>query len=219
MNIAGLLKTATIDFPHRLAAVVFTAGCNYDCGFCHNRGLLTATDFEDNGEVMRFLEKRAGLLDGVVISGGEPTLQKDLLGFARSVKELGYDVKLDTNGSNPGVVDGLLSGGLVDYVAMDYKAPLARYPEICGAQADGFLETLGLLRASDAEWELRTTMIPQIGRDELRGMAEAVGRLPLYALQLYRPVGIEKLRIYTPQEIASMAEDLKDIQPNVFARC
>ena len=177
MNIAGLLKTATIDFPHRLAAVVFTAGCNYDCGFCHNRGLLTATDFEDNGEVMRFLEKRAGLLDGVVISGGEPTLQKDLLGFARAVKELGYDVKLDTNGSNPGVVDGLLSGGLVDYVAMDYKAPLARYPEICGAQADGFLETLGLLRASDAEWELRTTMIPQIGRDELRGMAEAVGRL------------------------------------------
>ena len=153
MNIAGLLKTATIDFPRRLAAVVFTAGCNYDCGFCHNRGLLDAADFKDNGEVLRFLEKRAGLLDGVVISGGEPTLQKDLAGFAATLKELGYDVKLDTNGSNPQMVGRLLDGGLVDYVAMDYKAPLARYPEVCGAGADGFLETLGLLWDSGIEWE------------------------------------------------------------------
>jgi len=168
---------------------------------------------------MRFLEKRAGLLDGIVISGGEPTLQKDLVEFAGMLKALGYDVKLDTNGSNPQVVGKLLDGGLVDYVAMDYKAPLARYPEICGAGADGFLETLALLRDSNAEWELRTTMIPEIGGEELREMAEAVPALPLYALQLYRPVRIEKLRVYTPQDIVRMAEELKDIQPNTLARC
>ena len=219
MNIAGLLKTATIDFPRRLAAVIFTAGCNYDCGFCHNRDLLTTRKYVDNAEVMRFLEKRAGLLDGIVISGGEPTLQKDLVEFAGMLKALGYDVKLDTNGSNPQVVGKLLDGGLVDYVAMDYKAPLARYPEICGAGADGFLETLALLRDSNAEWELRTTMIPEIGGQELREMAEAVPALPLYALQLYRPVRIEKLRVYTPQDIVRMAEELKDIQPNTLARC
>ena len=219
MNIAGLLKTATIDFPRRLAAVVFTAGCNYDCGFCHNRGLLDAADFKDNGEVLRFLEKRAGLLDGVVISGGEPTLQKDLAGFAATLKELGYDVKLDTNGSNPQMVGRLLDGGLVDYVAMDYKAPFARYPEVCGAGADGFLETLGLLWDSGIEWELRTTVIPEISEAELREMAEAVSPLPLYALQLYRPVRIEKLRVYTPQDVARMAEGLKGIQPNTLARC
>lgn len=219
MNVAGLLKTATIDFPHRLAAVVFTAGCNYDCGFCHNRGLLTAREYVDNAEVMRFLEKRAGLLDGIVISGGEPTLQKDLVEFARTLKELGYDVKLDTNGSHPEVVGRLIDGSLVDYVAMDYKAPLARYPEICGAGADGFLETLGLLRDSGIEWELRTTMIPEIGEAELREMAKAVLPLPLYALQLYRPVRIEKLRVHTPQNITQMAEGLKGIQPNTIARC
>ena len=133
MNIAGLLKTATIDFPHRLAAVVFTAGCNYDCSFCHNRALLGAAELMEDGEVLRFLEKRAGLLDGVVISGGEPTLQKDLAEFAGTLKGLGYDVKLDTNGSDPEAVGRLLDGGLVDYVAMDYKAPFSRYPEICGA--------------------------------------------------------------------------------------
>ena len=219
MNIAGLLKTATIDFPHRLAAVVFTAGCNYDCSFCHNRALLGAAELMEDGEVLRFLEKREGLLDGVVISGGEPTLQKDLAEFAGTLKGLGYDVKLDTNGSNPEAVGRLLDGGLVDYVAMDYKAPFSRYPEICGAGADGFLETLGLLRASEIEWELRTTVIPEISEAELREMAEDVPPLPLYALQLYRPVRIEKLRVYTPQDIGRIAEALKGVQPNVTARC
>lgn len=219
MNVAGLLKTATIDFPHRLAAVVFTAGCNYDCGFCHNRHLLHYAQLMDEEEVMRFLKKRAGLLDGIVISGGEPTLQKDLAGFARTLKELGYDVKLDTNGSNPAVLNELLEQKLVDYVAMDYKAPLARYEEICGADADGVLETLDLLCGADIEWELRTTMIPQLNLNELVQMAQAVPALPLYALQLYRPVGVEKLRIYSPADVTNAAEEIRKIQPNTITRC
>ena len=219
MNIAGILKTATIDFPHRLAAVVFSAGCNYDCGFCHNRHLLHGAELVDFDEVMRFLEKRAGLLDGIVLSGGEPTLQKGLAGFAEKLKVLGYDVKLDTNGSNPAVVRDLLARGLVDYVAMDYKAPFARYPEICGAPADGVEETLDVLADAKIEWELRTTVIPQLSEEELEQMAKAVPRLPLYALQLYRPVGVEKLRVYTPQDIARLAEGIREIQPNTVSRC
>ncbi len=221
MNIAGLLKTATIDFPHRLAAVVFTAGCNYDCGFCHNRDLLTTTDFMDNTEVMAFLKKRAGLLDGIVLSGGEPTLQSDLIPFAEHLKELGYDIKLDTNGSSPAAVRKLLERKLVDYVAMDYKAPFARYPEICGGTCDpvSVLETLGILFDSDIEWELRTTVIPQLLPDDLRVMAAAVDTLPAYALQLYRPVGIERHRIYTPRDIEKLTQELSESQPNIFARC
>lgn len=218
MKIAGLLKTATIDFPHRLAAVMFTPGCNYDCGFCHNRHLLSDVELLDEGETMRFFEKRAGLLDGVVISGGEPTLQTDLVSFAERLKAFGYDVKLDTNGSNPNVVRALLESKLVDYVAVDYKAPLARYREICGANADGVMETVELLRQSDVEWELRTTMIPQLSEEELKEMAAAVPALPLYALQLYRPVGVEKLRVYTPQDVVRIAEEIKTSQPNVIVR-
>lgn len=221
MNIAGLLKNGTIDFPHRLAAVVFTAGCNYDCGFCHNRHLLNTRDFMDDREVRTFLEKRAGLLDGVVLSGGEPTLQKDLVPFAGYLKELGYEVKLDTNGSNPTVVKTLLERNLLDYVAMDYKAPFARYAEICSGQADAtpVQETLNILFASDIEWELRTTVIPQLSREDLYEMASAVDTLPAYALQLYRPVGVEKLRIYSPQEIEDFAKGLTSSQPNTFSRC
>lgn len=219
MNIAGLLKTATIDFPHRLAAVVFTAGCNYNCGFCHNRTLLTETTYMDMDEVMHFLKKRANVLDGIVISGGEPTLQEDLSDFARQLKELGYDVKLDTNGSNPELVEKLLQEALVDYVAMDYKAPFDRYTEICRMDATGVRETLALLRQSNIEWELRTTVIPQLSEIELQEMAKEVGILPAYALQLYRPMGIERMRIYTPQDITKLAESLHDLQPNIMTRC
>ena len=101
MRIAGLSKLTTIDFPGRLACILFTAGCNYDCGFCHNRSLLYTDTLLDEDEVWSFLRKRAGQLEGVVISGGEPTLQWDLEDAARRIRSLGYAVKLDTNGSNP----------------------------------------------------------------------------------------------------------------------
>ena len=219
MNIAGLIKTDTIDFPHRLAAVVFVTGCNYDCGFCHNRHLLTETKLMDEKEVRGFLQKRAGMLDGIVLSGGEPTLQPDLPEFASWLKDLGYEVKLDTNGSRPAVVRELLSRGAVDYAAVDYKAPFARYSEICAASADGVAETMEILRASAAEWEMRTTVIPELSEDDLAGMAKAVEALPLWALQLYRPVRVERGRIYTPNEIEGMAQRLKEFQPNLITRC
>ena len=162
MRIAGLEKFSTVDFPGSLAAVLFAACCNYRCFYCHNRHILGEPPLLSEAEVLAFLQKRAGLLDGVVFSGGEPTLQSDLPEWLRRVRALGYKTKLDTNGSRPEVLRALIADGLVDYVAMDYKAPLEGYPSLCGANSAGVPESLALLRGSGVPYELRTTLVPQI---------------------------------------------------------
>lgn len=223
MNIAGLQKTSTVDYPKKLAAVIFTAGCNYRCFYCHNRAILDYPPLLDEAEVSAFLEKRAGLLDGIVLSGGEPTLQKDLSWWLNRAKQLGYAVKLDTNGSRPEVLSSLLGAGFVDYVAMDYKAPFEKYPSICFAPSKGVRESLDLLLSSGVEFELRTTVVPQITLNALSEMARAVPQLPRWSLQLYREQPNDRAFLggidpYRPEEIRSFAEELKAIQPNVAAR-
>lgn len=176
MRIAGLEKFSTVDFPGSLSAVVFAAGCNYRCFYCHNRHILNEPPLLPEAEVSAFLEKRAGLLDGVVFSGGEPTLQSDLPEWLRRVRALGYRTKLDTNGSRPETLRALLAEGLLDYVAMDYKAALDGYRPLCGADAAGVAESLALLRDSGIPYELRTTLVPQLTEAKLRRMAAAVRR-------------------------------------------
>ena len=219
MNVAGLVKTSTVDYPGKLACVVFTAGCNYDCRFCHNRALLSNPPLLDEKEVHAFLTKRVNLLEGVVISGGEPTLQKDLIPFASRIKELGYAVKLDTNGSDPEILNQLLQRALVDYVAVDYKAPFQKYPDVCGQPATGVAECVDMLRKSSVAWELRTTVIPQLGIGDLMAMAQTLPALPLYALQRYRPVNGEgEDAVYSPSQIKKLAEVVKKVQPNTVVR-
>ncbi len=138
----------------------------------------------DASEVMEFFERRAGLIEGVVLSGGEPALQEDLPGFALELKRMGYKLKLDTNGSRPFMVGRLLREGLLDYVAMDYKAPLSMYPKVAGAGAEGVLETLALLKGAKVRYELRTTVIPELAPEILLRMAREMPPLPSYALQL-----------------------------------
>lgn len=229
MKIAGLEKNSFVDYPGHMAAVVFAPGCNYDCFFCHNRPLL----YDDAplipiGEVMFFLQKRAGTLEGVVVTGGEPTLQPDLGDFIRDVRRLGYLVKLDTNGSRPEAVGKLLAGGMLDYVAMDYKAPFDRYPELCGPGADhrAVRATLELLRAAGAAYELRTTFIPQLSVDDIRLMAEAASPLPRYALQAYRPPGVykkeDRFRVraapHTPADLRAAAQAAAPYAERVVVR-
>jgi pyruvate formate lyase activating enzyme len=233
LRIAGLQRNSTLDFPGCLAAVLFFAGCNYDCYYCHNRRILGDPPLMDMAFVMSFLRKRGGLLDGVVLSGGEATLQGGLYAFARSLKELGYRVKLDTNGSRPEALGALLSGGVLDFVAVDYKAPLRMYDTICGAGASGgagLRETFELLRASGVAYEVRVTMIPQITAKKLTEMAESLPRLSRFVLQLYRPVAEDgALRVvnadapgagvpYTPGELHAMAASVRYAQPNVSVR-
>ena len=169
------------------------------------------------------MEKRAGLLDGVVFSGGEPALQSDLPQWLARVRALGYRTKLDTTGSRPETLRTLLEAELLDYVAMDYKAPLDCYPALCGADSAGVAESLALLRNSRIPDELRTTLVPQLTEAKLRKMAAAVPADANWFLQLYRPqpgneAHLRGLTPYTPGEIEALAETLRRVRPNVRAR-
>lgn len=221
MHIIGFVKTSTLDFPGQLSSVVFTAGCNYVCPWCHNLKLWDTQKEIRQTVILAYLEKRKGLLDGVVITGGEPTMQEGLIPFALEIKRMGFLVKLDTNGSNPGVVADMITNRAVDYIAMDYKAPWERYSQLCmgGADSNAVKETLALLKNSQAEYELRTTVLPELGFEELRNMAAAVHVLPRYALQLYRPAGGGSADPVKDESwIKNAAEKLRPLQPNIAAR-
>ena len=175
--------------------------------------------------VTDFLQRRTGLLDGVVISGGEPTLQSDLISFMQSVKGYGYKIKLDTNGSRPEVVEEILSLGLGDYFAVDYKAPAEHYPNICGQGTDAgkVIRTVQLLSEHDVPYEVRTTVIPQLGSKELVRMAKELPAVPRYVLNRYRvpekylPHDEERImkKPYSPEEIQSLADSVTAWQPNI----
>jgi len=162
--IGGLQRFSLCDYPGRVAAVVFTQGCNFRCPFCHNGHLLSKSGsgpMLDEGEVLDFLARRKKQLGGVVVSGGEPTLQDDLAGFVGAIKELGLAVKLDTNGSRPEVLERLVAASLVDYIAMDVKAPLAKYDRLCGTRVDtaAVRASIDLIGASGIPHHFRTTFV------------------------------------------------------------
>lgn len=167
------------DFPGRMAAIVFTQGCNFHCPFCHNSSLLAmdADTLISEDEVIEFLNKRRNLLDGVVISGGEPCLQNDLAGFCCKIKNMGFSVKLDTNGSRPEVIGELLAEDLVDFIAMDIKAPLSRLKELTGTGSHGtqISRAISLIAESSVDHLFRTTdVMPLLSPEDLRGIKELV---------------------------------------------
>ncbi len=166
MILGGLQKNSLIDFPGTVACVAFTSGCNFKCPYCHNpdlaKGAVSHADAAiSQTQFFDFLEKRKGLLDGVVITGGEPTLQKDLEAFCVAIRQMGYQIKLDTNGSHPRVVARLLEQQLVDFVAMDIKSNLEGYPSLVkGAfQGEAIMETVKILMKSAPAYEFRTTCV------------------------------------------------------------
>lgn len=170
MIIGGLQKTTLLDFPGRISALVFTRGCNFHCPYCHNPDLLT----DGQGafsvpEVLDFLAKRRKVLEGLVISGGEPCLHDDLPDFCRQVKDLGYTVKLDSNGGRPDMLERLLAEGLLDYIAMDVKADPAAYPEeLCSATLrPGVMRSIDIIRNSGLEHEFRVTCVYPFVSDKL----------------------------------------------------
>jgi pyruvate formate lyase activating enzyme len=167
VRIGGLQQTTMLDFPGRISAVVFTRGCNFSCPYCHNASLVPRSGGElARADILAFLTRRRGLLEGVVISGGEPTLQDDLPEFCSTLKDLGYAVKLDTNGGRPEVLRLLLQSKLLDYVAMDIKADPKRYPrEISPKDAGAAVgESISLLNACAVPHEFRIPCVaPFIG--------------------------------------------------------
>ncbi|MBW6515117.1 MAG: anaerobic ribonucleoside-triphosphate reductase activating protein [Candidatus Cloacimonetes bacterium] len=171
MIIGGLQKTSLIDYPGMISAVIFTQGCNFRCPYCHNPELVDPNRFHEvlpELEVLEFLERRKGLLDGVVITGGEPTIHNDLPDFLYKIKQLGYLIKLDTNGTNPNLLTQLLDDNLIDYIAMDIKAPLEKYYMAAGVNCDShnLLSSLKILSESQKVVEFRTTAVNTIHDEE-----------------------------------------------------
>ncbi len=167
MEICGLQKTTLIDYPGKVAAIVFLGGCNFRCSFCYSSELVLPDKLKNQPrlserEFFDFLESKRGLLDGVVICGGEPTLSEGLPQFMQRIKNLGFALKLDTNGTNPDLLQGLLTAGLVDYVAMDIKAPKGKYSLVCGRNVNlGDIEkSITLIKSQAKDFEFRTTVVP-----------------------------------------------------------
>ena len=163
MNIQGFQKLTLLDFPEKTACTVFTGGCNLRCPFCHNGSLvLNPTESQSvENEVLEYLKKRTGIIDGVCITGGEPLLQPDLLSFIKKCKETGVAVKLDTNGASPEKLKQILDSGLVDYIAMDIKAAPSNYKSATGSEIDFsvFLKSMEIIRNSGIPYEFRTTAV------------------------------------------------------------
>ena len=177
MRIGVFVKQSLIDWEGKVSAVIFTKGCNFRCGYCHNPSLvlpelLRQTQDIKEEKVLDFLDKRRNWLDGVVISGGEPTLHEDLLPFIQKIKALGLPVKLDTNGSNPEVLQRLIAGGWIDAVAMDIKSSLslACYRKVnytmTASLLEKILESIRIIKISGLEYQFRTTVIPRVQSPE-----------------------------------------------------
>ena len=173
MLIGGIQKLTLLDYPGKVAATIFTVGCNFRCPFCHNAPLVNKVEkncFIDEEEILSFLNKRVGIIDGVVITGGEPTLMTDLPEFISKIKALGYNVKLDTNGTNPEMLEYLINNKMIDYVAMDIKNCIEKYTETAGVD-DSF--DLGVVKRSAeilmqnaVDFEFRTTVVSPYHTEE-----------------------------------------------------
>jgi pyruvate formate lyase activating enzyme len=192
MGIGGLQKNSLIDYPGKLSSVIFYSGCNFDCPYCHNPDLVggvTANPADlDYIEIREFLEQRRGFLDGVVISGGEPTLQIDLLDLCKTVKQLGYSLKLDTNGSRPRVLARLIAEGLVDYVAMDLKTDPLLYTRYIkrDCSPDPIVASIRTIMNSGIDYEFRTTCVkPIVTPGTIENICRLIQGARLYALQRF----------------------------------
>ena len=192
MKIAHLLPTTLIDYPNRVAALIYTSGCNFRCPFCHNSELVLPEKIQKmqlipENDVLYFLRERGNFLDALSITGGEPTLHDDLPRFIKRVKQLGLLVKLDTNGSRPEVLKGLFDSHLLDYVAMDVKGPAARYSELAGAQVDldAIRRSIELIMKNAPDYEFRTTVAPTITPTDIENTVELVNGAKRYFLQAF----------------------------------
>jgi pyruvate formate lyase activating enzyme len=217
MGIKGFQGTSLLDFPGRIASLVFWGGCNLTCPFCHNPPLVLEPDSYpdlDPADLLASLAERKSFIDGVVVSGGEPTLHSDLVPFLKEVKALGLLVKLDTNGLAPQVVAELLDKKLLDYLAIDLKTSPERYPELHSGTVspDKLLETLRLCATAPVELEYRTTCVPGwIDADVIVTLGEIIDGAPLWALQQYHPehalcAQAQEMPPYAAEQIQSFAD-------------
>ncbi len=220
MKIGGVQKVSLVDYPGYVAAALFTIGCNMRCGYCHNPELVLPERYAPTiptSEILAFLAARMGRLEGVVISGGEPTMHDDLPRFIRQVRALGYRVKLDTNGTHPDMLGALYHDGLLDFVAMDVKAPLEKYQQVVARPIDttAIMRSIRLIQDSGIDHEFRTTVVKsQLSAADIDTIGQLVAGAPRFALQKFRPgrtlnPQFHRELTYTDEEFESLRRDME----------
>ena len=219
MIFGGLQKQSLIDFPGKISCVLFTSGCNFTCPYCHNpdlaRGRIKQPPALKEERIYDFLEKRKGFLDGVVISGGEPTLHRDLSTLCRNIRKMGYPIKLDTNGSRPEVVERLIQDRSVDYIAMDIKTDPSAYPrEIsCNEDTTNILESIALVMAADISYDFRTTCVkPFVDRPIVDKISHAIQGAACYVLQQFKNENVLSPEYFRNPPCHYSRSDLKEFQ-------
>ena len=227
MKICGLNKTTLLDYPGCVAATVFAGGCNFRCPFCHNGDLVLHSakmkEYSEE-EVLNFLNKRKNVLEGVCVTGGEPTLYSDLPEFIAKIKAMGYKVKLDTNGSNPKMLKRLVEGKLVDYVAMDIKAPVSEYNKVCGVQVDteSVQQSVAYLKQGEVSYEFRTTVVKELHtKQDILEIGKWILGAENYYLQSYRETDENICKGFSAmekEELFELEEKLKKYIKNVKVR-
>lgn len=210
MDIQGLQKLTLLDFPGHVACTVFLSGCDFRCPFCHNSELIGAAPaLMDDRELLTFLKKRQGILEGVAITGGEPTLRRELPGLLRDIRALGYPIKLDTNGNHPDALRTMLDEGLLDYVAVDIKNSPQKYAETIGLprfDVSNIERSMALLRESGIDYELRTTAVAEYHDDEsFRQIGPWIAGAKKYFLQCFT----DRDSVLTPGLHAPAREDMQ----------
>ena len=220
MNFNGFQKMTMLDFPGRIASTLFSGGCNFRCPFCHNAGLVIGQmpDKIPEEEILSYLNKRKGVLDGVCFTGGEPLLQKDIAEFMQKVKDMGYKIKLDTNGSNPEKLIELVRGGLVDYVAMDIKNSKEKYALTCGTEIDlpAIERAVEFLKEGSVDYEFRTTIVREFHTEsDMIAIGKWIEGAEKYFLQAFVDSGALIGKDMSPLPKAEMERFMLTLKPFV----
>ncbi len=215
MIIKGLQRLTLIDYPDKLACTVFTFGCNFRCPYCHNPELVIDDGRKaiEEKEILEFLLERKNFLEGICLTGGEPTLYDDLPDFLSEVKELGFSVKLDTNGTSPQMLERLIEGRLVDYIAMDIKAPREKYETVTqvSVKSRDIQKSIELICDGKIDYELRTTVVPSLlGLNEILAIGQWLSGARRFVLQQFKPAktlekSYQREQVYTREELEDFA--------------
>lgn len=239
MIIGGLQKFSLLDYPGHLAAIIFTKGCNFRCQFCYNPMLVRPNEADKlqdtienkkgypeitTDDLFLFLQDRSGKLDAVVITGGEPTIHADLPEFIKKIRTLDYKIKLDTNGTNPDLLADMIAGGLIDYIAMDVKAPADKYDMVTGIQPNlnAINKSIKIIKDSSLPHEFRTTIVPElITTEDIRKFAKLIAGADKWYLQQFKPdtellnESFEKISPYR----SAVLEEMKRIAEEFVKEC
>lgn len=230
MQIHGFLKTTLLDYPEHLASTIFLGGCNFRCPFCHNSSLILNPDTQptiNSKEVLSYLKKRTNILDGVCITGGEPTLNKELLLLIEEIKSIGLKVKLDTNGYKPDIIDNILNRNMIDYIAMDIKSSKENYDIVCGVKnldIAPIVDSVNIIMNSDVEYEFRTTLVRQLHSEpDIISIGKWIKGCRTYFLQNFKNSGnildnVTGYSGFSKEQLDKLRQLLIPFVPNTFIR-